>query len=234
MMTRALFLTGLLLPLAILSAPARADDDLGVNIEFYRAAHEQAETMAAAGIHWVRIDLAWIMERLPPRKPNLVERAKSALALVDQSLDSIRKILHDLRPAMLDDLGLEAALEWQIAEFARRTSCKCRIDLQAGAIGLDNERDIVVFRILQEALTNVARHAHASKVKVSLRTLDGQLILEIVDNGCGISDEAIRSNESIGLIGMRERVGALGGRVNIIRGRKAGTSVHMEMPLHRS
>ena len=182
----------------------------------------------------LRIDLAWIMERLPPRKPNLVERAKSALALVDQSLDSIRKILHDLRPAMLDDLGLEAALEWQIAEFARRTSCKCRIDLQAGAIGLDNERDIVVFRILQEALTNVARHAHASKVKVSLRTLDGQLILEIVDNGCGISDEAIRSNESIGLIGMRERVGALGGRVNIIRGRKAGTSVHMEMPLHRS
>ncbi|MBI2992627.1 MAG: PAS domain-containing protein [Gammaproteobacteria bacterium] len=181
----------------------------------------------------LRIDLAWMLDRLPRDRPELAERALSALTLADQTLDTVRRMSHDLRPAMLDDLGLEAAMEWQVSEFSRRTGCRCRIDLRAGPIGLDNERDTTVFRVLQEALTNVARHAAADELKVTLRAPNERLMLEVTDNGRGISDEAIRSNESIGLIGMRERVGALGGRINITRGRKGGTIVHMEMPLHR-
>ena len=202
---------------------------------------EEERTMIAREIHdelgqtltGLRIDLSWMLERLPPRKKELVERARAALLLVDETLDTVRRLSHDLRPAMLDDLGLEAAIEWQVEEFARRAGCRCSVELKAGEIGLDNERDIVVFRILQEALTNVTRHAAADKVKVSLQSPDGHLVLEVADNGRGISEEEMRSSESIGLIGMRERAGAMGGRLNISRGGKGGTVVSVDVPLHR-
>jgi len=179
----------------------------------------------------LRIDLAWLLGELSPRQHQLAERTRKALLLVDETLDTVRRISHDLRPAMLDDLGLEAAIEWQMEEFQSRTSCQCELNLNAGDIGLDQHRDTVVFRILQEALTNITRHAKASRVVISMHRRDGELILEIMDDGVGVSEEVLASNQSIGMIGMRERAGMLGGHVKINRTANGGTQVTLIMPL---
>jgi PAS domain S-box-containing protein len=205
-----------------------------------QAVREEERTMMAREIHdelgqtltGLRIDLAWVLKHLPDRNGELMERMRSAMTLVDRALITVRRISHDLRPAMLDDLGLDAAIEWQAEEFARRTGCECKLNLRAGKIGMDNERDTGIFRVLQEALTNVSRHAAATRVKVSLRIRNGMLVLEVSDNGRGISRKALHSSESIGLIGMRERANSLGGRVQIARQRRGGTKVCLEIPLH--
>ena len=179
----------------------------------------------------LRIDLAWILEQGPKRNKALIERARASLLLVDETLETVRRISHELRPAMLDDLGLEAAIEWQIEEFSNRTSCDYKFNLKTEDIGIDDVRDTVVFRILQEALTNAARHAKANQVNVSLSSADGRLVLEVADNGCGITKAALESNNSIGLIGMWERAGSLGGKVDIKRDTQGGTKVKLDLPL---
>jgi Signal transduction histidine kinase len=179
--------------------------------------------------------MAWLLNELSPKQQALVERARKTLLLVDESLDSVRRISHELRPAMLDDLGLEAAIEWQMEEFRlHNTACLCYLKLNAGNIGLNQQRDTAVFRILQEALTNISRHAQASRVNVGLYTRNSELILEIYDNGIGISEEKISSSKSLGMIGMRERAGALGGYIDISGLTGGGTRLTLTVPLETS
>ena len=177
------------------------------------------------------IDMAWILKKLSPGQHAIAERTRKCLQLVDETLAAMHRIAHDLRPAILDDMGLKAAIELQMEEFLSKTGCQYELKLDADNIGLNQPRDTTLFRILQETLTNISRHALASCVYVHLKTRGDELILDIKDNGVGISEEQITSSRSIGLVGMRERAGDLGGNVNISRMAGGGTQVLLKVPL---
>ena len=130
---------------------------------------------------------------------------------------------------MLDDLGLMAAVEWQTGEFQERTGIMCEVDL-AQSLWLGEERTTAVFRIFQETLTNIARHAKATKVRVSMREKNENLILEVSDNGRGISDAEIAAPRSFGLLGIRERALILDGDVSIVGIPGEGTTVRVKIP----
>lgn len=178
----------------------------------------------------LRIDLAWLLDKMNSQQPLLSDRTRKALLLADETLETVRRISHDLRPAMLDDLGLAAAIEWQMEEFSKRTGCHYNLVLEAGDIGLNRNRDTIVFRILQEALTNIIRHAKADNIHVSLEKKKHDLVMGITDDGVGISDAALNSNKSIGLIGMRERATSIGGKIDIFRLDNSGTRVVLSIP----
>jgi len=203
-----------------------------------QAVREEERTAIAREIHdelgqaltGLKIDLAWLTERLPECAAALEERARSMLSLIDDTMDRVRRISASLRPAVLDDLGLAAAVEWMAGEFAARTGIACTLEVD-DVPSPDEERATAVFRNLQEALTNVSRHAGAGRVAVTLHSHGGSYELEVEDDGVGISTEALASSRSIGLIGMRERAAALGGTVDIGRRAEGGTSVHLSLPL---
>jgi PAS domain S-box-containing protein len=178
----------------------------------------------------LKIDLAWLKPRLADR-PALAERVQSIIVRIDGAMDAVRRIATDLRPSVLDDLGLVAAVEWQTQEFERSTGITAHLEVQATYPELDDACATTVFRILQETLTNVARHAHATRVKIALQVSTQQLVLEVRDNGRGISEGEIASPRSLGLVGSRERAIACGGEL-IIRGiRNHGTIVLLRIPL---
>ena len=203
-------------------------------------AREEERTRISREIHdqlgqaltFLKMDMAWMLKQLLPEQKDLQERARNDLTLMDETLQVMRRISHDLRPAMLDDFGLEAVIEHQVGEFNQRMNspCFCELELNTEDIGLDNKRDTVLFRILQEALTNVARYAQADKVKVTLSTLDSQLVLSIEDDGTGIRKERRRHSTSIGIIGMRERCEAIGGEFQIENIDGGGTRVICMVP----
>ena len=177
--------------------------------------------------------MAWMLKQLLPEQKDLQERTRNNLTLMDETLQVMRRIAHDLRPAILDDFGLKAVIEHQVGEFNQRMNspCFCELELNTEDIGMDDKRDTVLFRILQEALTNVARYAQADKVKVSLSTLDSQLVLSIEDDGTGIRKERRRHSDSIGIIGMRGRCEAIGGKFQIETIDGGGTRVICMVPL---
>ena len=179
----------------------------------------------------LKIDLSWLVERLPAGEAAPRDKVNQMIRIVDTSVRTVRDITSHLRPALLDDLGLEAAVEWFTNDFAKRAAMGCHLDLSAGEVELGPGRATAVFRILQEALTNVARHAAGHRVDVALRTAGPNLVLEVQDNGKGISDEALSAAGSLGLIGMRERAGTLGGQVDIQRRVEGGTSVTCTLPM---
>lgn len=178
------------------------------------------------GLTGLKMDLAWLRDHLANAQTEaFAERLGAAEALAGSTLDGMRRLAARLRPSLLDDLGLTAAIEWQVKEFAGRVGCRFDLDLTDDDIGLNRERDTAVYRILQEALTNVARHAEASRVTVSLGATREAVELIVADNGKGIRDEDMESVTSMGLTGMRERAGALGGRVDIRPRPGGGTRV---------
>jgi signal transduction histidine kinase len=153
--------------------------------------------------------------------------------LVDSTIDIIRKISAQLRPGMLDDLGLRAAMEWHLQEFQARTKIKCRLTSNREEFPLNRDRRTAAFRIFQETLTNVARHAKTSRVEVGLNDQDGSLILEVRDHGKGIPKRKISSAQSMGILGMRERALLLGGEFQIRGTPGKGTTVKVKIPLRR-
>jgi PAS domain S-box-containing protein len=178
----------------------------------------------------LKIDLAWLKPRLADR-PALAERVQSIIVRIDSAMDTVRRIATDLRPSVLDDLGLVAAVEWQTQEFERRTGITAQLEVQATYPELDDVCATTAFRILQETLTNVARHAHATRVKIALQVSPEELTLEVRDNGRGISKSELLSSTSLGLIGSRERAIACGGKL-VIRGiRDQGTIALLRIPL---
>jgi PAS domain S-box-containing protein len=202
------------------------------------AVREEERTMIAREIHdelgqamtGVKMDLSWIIDRLPPASSaELGERAQATLELLDNTMNSIRQISTRLRPAMLDDLGLSAAIEWQTQEFETRTGIECALRLSVARDAIDQDRATAVFRIFQEALTNVARHAEAQHVEIALRLEGSQLLLDVRDDGKGVLQEQLSSPRSLGVVGMRERAGALGGRVTVKPGEPTGTCVSLRM-----
>lgn len=189
---------------------------------------ELGQTMTA-----LRLDLAWLQGKLSSTHflevHELLEQVVQMSTLVDSSIQTVRRIATELRPRILDDLGLIPALEWQTEEFETRTGIQCTFSSSVEEIHLDQERNTAVFRILQESLTNVMRHADASHVDVQLTLEEHRLILEIVDNGKGLQDES-PTLQSMGLIGMRERALLLNGVLRVQRRPEGGTLVRVEIP----
>jgi PAS domain S-box-containing protein len=177
----------------------------------------------------LKMDLSWLVNR--SEDPHLVaEKINSMVKLVDMTIKTVKRISADLRPGVLDDLGLVAAMEWYAEEFQKRTGILCDITVVPNDIMLDRDRSTAVFRVFQEALTNVIRHAEAKEVKAHLEQMDGEIRLRVEDNGKGISEQEIADSQSFGLIGMRERIRSFGGTFNISGTRNEGTTLMVSIP----
>jgi PAS domain S-box-containing protein len=204
-----------------------------------QATHEAERSVLAREIHdelsgsltALKMDLSLLPDRAAKHHDLLLEKVGSMSALIDRTLDRVHTIVTELRPVVLDKLGLVAATEWQAREFQERSGIACGIHLPIEEVPLEHDRATAVFRILQEALTNVARHAGASKVIVDLRSEAGHLILEVHDNGKGIEEKAIDAHSSMGLLGMRERALSFGGAIEITALPEGGTLVGVTIPL---
>ena len=179
----------------------------------------------------MKMDLSWLDNRLPKDQKPLFEKIKSMSKLADATIQTVKKISTELRPGLLDDLGLPAAIEWQAEEFQTRTGIKCEITKDPEDIILDKDRSTAIFRIFQEALTNVTRHAKATKVKVSLKEKAGKIELKVRDNGKGITEEQVSNPKSFGLIGIMERAFYLDGKVVIKGIQDKGTALTIRIPL---
>lgn len=179
----------------------------------------------------MKMDLSWLGKRLPKDQKPLFEKIKSMSKLADATLQTVKKISTELRPGLLDDLGLTAAIEWQAEEFQTRTGIKCAITTDPEDIILDKDRSTAIFRIFQETLTNVARHAKATKVKVSLKEKAGKVELKVRDNGKGITEKQVSNPRSFGLIGIKERAHYLNGKVVIKGLQDKGTTLTVRIPL---
>jgi PAS domain S-box-containing protein len=177
----------------------------------------------------VRLDLSWLAGRLSGRSGVTLERIRSTVQLADSIIQSVRRISTNLRPAVLD-LGLAAALEWQTQEFQARTGIQCELRLLTQEV-FAPEVSTALFRIFQETLTNVARHAKATRVEVVEQKQRGRLVMRIRDNGCGFDPEDPSISRSLGLLGMRERAAILGGQVAISSAPGKGTTVTAWIPL---
>ncbi len=178
----------------------------------------------------LRMELAWLGRRLGGRQAALRERVDQMIESVDATIDSLRGIAAQLRPPMLEDLGLSAAIEWLTQSFAQQTGIPCRLDGRIPERALEPARAGAAFRIVQEALTNVARHAGAGRVTVTAQPNGSELVLLVHDDGRGITDHERHSPRSLGLAGMRERALAVGGKVCIRRAPAGGTLVTLRLP----
>lgn len=199
---------------------------------------EEERTLLSREIHdefgqvltGLKMDLAWMAKRLPRDEDVLLEKADSMLKLLDESVKMIRKISTRLRPGILDDFGLLAAMEWQARELENRTGIHCRVHSSVRKIRLDKNALSSIFRIFQEALTNIARHSEATKVDVHLRQGRGRLVMEIIDDGRGLKKDDIKPHKSLGILGMQERVRLMKGTFIIEGVPGEGTRIRVSVP----
>ncbi|HYL06695.1 MAG TPA: MEDS domain-containing protein [Thermoanaerobaculia bacterium] len=207
-----------------------------------RAAREEESARIAREVHdevgqmltALRLDVAWLERLLAspavPGREALGGKLHDMSQLLDLASDAVHRIISELRPGILDELGLEAAVEWYVGEFEKRTGISCRLVSTMAGAELGSDQATALFRILQEALTNVARHAGATAVDIRLAAEAGRVTLEIVDNGSGIPEHKINDSRSIGLVGMRERTLALGGDLVVRPNPGSGTAVEVILP----
>lgn len=233
----------------------RADEQLRTSREQLRAlsAHlqfirEEERSRIAREVHdelgqvltALKMDISLLNQKLLessavlPRRM-LYEEIRSMSKKVDATIKSVRKIVTELRPEVLDHLGLKAAIEWQAQEFQSHSGIDCKLDPHMEAIEMNNrDGETAIFRILQEALTNIARHSGASKVEIFLNRKDGEITMEVRDNGRGITDADMSKSRSFGLLGMRERAIFLGGDLEVTGTPGFGTSVKIQIPVKKS
>lgn len=229
----------------------RAREELRVSGEQLRALaarlqsiREEERKLIAREIHdelgqaltGFKMDLAWMRNRMqaeewPDIRDGILAKIKTMGTLLDGTAGLVRKICTELRPGVLDDLGLTAAIEWQAREYQARTGIQCGLKVELDDLQVDSERSTALFRIFQEILTNVARHAEATNVSVVLERVGGKILLEVKDNGKGIEPDKIGGEKSLGLLGMRERALIMGGEVAIHGAPGKGTTVTVTMPL---
>jgi len=170
-------------------------------------------------------------KKIPPELTSLVERTKSLSSLIDMTMETLKRIYMALRPGMLDHLGLTAAIGWQAGEFEKRTGIRCQVSFAPEDIVLDPDLTTSLFRIFQETLTNISRHAEASRVNASLKATSRKIQLTVKDNGKGITREQMTKPNSFGLLGIRERAEYWGGEVTIKGKPGEGTTVSVAIPL---
>lgn len=216
----------------------RSYDQLRALTGHLRFVREEERTRIAREVHdelgqaltGIKLDLSWLSGKISG-EPALQRKIKSMSAHVDATILTVRRIATELRPGVLDNLGLAAAIEWQAAEFQERTGIQCEVKIAVAEAIWDREFNTMCFRIFQETLTNIVRHAKATRIEVSLTQVDHELILTVRDNGRGILEKEVIHAQSIGLIGMRERVAQVGGQVFFFGLPNRGTTVTMRVPM---
>jgi len=178
----------------------------------------------------LRFDISMLHDRTRHSHPRIHGKTEAALTHLDATMRAVRVAINNLRPSVLD-LGLTAAIEWQVLEFQRRNTIEVDFVTQGVDVSIDETRAVALFRILQESLTNVVRHAQASRVSVGVHQDGEKVIMEIADNGIGIFPECRRKANSFGLLGISERASALGGELVVASDRGDGTKLTVTIPL---
>ena len=217
----------------------RSRDGLRALAAERQAAHEEERRVLAREIHdelsgtltALKMDLSLLPDRAAKDHHLLLEKLSSMSEHIDRTLARVHAIVTELRPVVLDKFGLVAAIEWQAGEFQGRSGIACKLQLPTDEIPLDSDRSTAFFRILQEALTNIIRHADASQVAVNLKRVEESLVLEVRDNGKGIDESKIYSAESFGLLGIRERALSFGGEAQVACPPEGGTLVTVTIPV---
>lgn len=212
--------------------------DLSAHLQSVR---EKESTRIARKIHdelgqsltALQMDLSWLENRLPEKTGSIVGKTRRMTRLVDSAIESVHKIMTELRPSLLDDLGLPAAIEWQADDFQKRSGIRCEASLDCSEALINKDMATTVFRIFQETLINIARHSKATHCRVILTENGRELCLEVADNGVGITGEQINDHQSFGMIGMRERAHLWGGTVHVRNGSPQGTTVTVTIPLDK-
>jgi PAS domain S-box-containing protein len=205
---------------------------------YLQNAREEERTRIAREIHdefgvlltSLKFDLAWILKQLPGDQ-SLVDKGQEMKNSLDALIENVRQVATELRPGLLDSLGLTAAMEWQGQEFEKRTGIKFMLDFGSDDFSLGSDLDTALFRIFQETLTNVSRHAEATQVEVNIQRDQEKVSLTIQDNGKGITEKQISDPKSLGLIGMQERVNTWGGKFSIQGQAGHGTLVSVTIPI---
>jgi signal transduction histidine kinase len=192
-----------------------------------RELHDQLGQILTA----IKMDMTWVARRLPKENVEVRERLEQTIHLINDGAQTVRKICSGLRPRLLDDIGLAAAIEWQANEFSARTGIRCKTSVPAEDVELDSDCVTAIFRVFQEALTNVTRHAEAHQVMAKLSRHAGSIQLVVEDDGKGFCEA--ETGNSLGLLGMRERAEACGGHLTIATAPSQGTAVTMRIPLSR-
>ncbi|HNY65847.1 MAG TPA: PAS domain S-box protein [Deltaproteobacteria bacterium] len=200
---------------------------------------ERERTRVAREIHdelgqvltGLKMDLSFLAKKLPENLSELRTKTNLMLRFVDMTIQSVKRITMDLRPGLLDHLGLVAAIEWQAEEFQKRTGIRYRINVTPEDLSLGSEHSTAVFRIFQETLTNISKYAHATEVKISLAERAGVFEMTVSDNGVGITREQMENPKSFGLMGIQERAYFSGGRARIFGQKGKGTTVKVTIPL---
>ncbi len=216
----------------------RSFEQLRVLAARIQTAREEERARVAREVHdelgqaltAIKIDLTALLPNMLAGPGAGLQRQQAIFRLLDGAIQSVRRIATDLRPGILDDLGLLAAIEWVVEEFQGRTGVEGHVSLPKANLAVDAERTTALFRILQVTLTNVARHAGATRVNVRLTKEGGDLLLEVRDNGGGIREEQLAANRSLGILEMRERAMILGGEFNISGTPESGTTVTVRIP----
>ena len=206
------------------------------------AIREEERTRIAREIHdevgqaltALKMDLAWLGKKVPPRGTPVLRKLQTMEGVIDATMDALHRILAELRPGVLDDLGLPAAIRWLAEEFKRRTEIICTVQMTGGEPQLDSGQATAVYRILQEALTNVARHAQAKRVEIRLHALPTAFELVVTDDGRGITAAEVGASGTLGILGMRERALTWHGRVTVHGAPGRGTTVRVFMPMDRA
>jgi len=181
----------------------------------------------------LKIDISWMEKRSGREKPEYLAKARSMKEMADMAIQSVQRISAELRPSLIDDLGLKDALEWIMNDMERRSGIRIQFDMAPEVTDIDTKQAITVFRLVQEGLTNVARHSEADRARVSITPREGMLKIIISDNGKGVEPEKMRSVESLGIMGMRERAMLYDGDVQISGEKGIGTTVTIQMKFHK-
>jgi signal transduction histidine kinase len=179
----------------------------------------------------LKMDVMWLSKQLDNEHKPLLARIETMRQLIDSTVQVVRRISTGMRPEILDDMGLVAAIRWQSKEFQKRLGIRCRVELPGDQIHLGSELSTAVFRIFQEMLTNLARHAKAGSVTVKLNISKERLTLKVADDGVGMGESAPQARASLGLLGMRERAQLFGGEVTFQATPGRGTTVLLSIPL---
>jgi signal transduction histidine kinase len=217
----------------------RSTDQLRELSARLQSVREEERTHIARVIHdelgqtltGLKMDVAWLQRHLDRKQPALLEKTQAMSDLIDSTIQTVRRVASELRPGILDDLGLVATIEWQLQEFQTRSGIQGKLISAPEETTLDADGSTAAFRIFQEILTNVARHAQATQVEVILEESASFLTLQVQDNGRGITESEIHSPKSIGLLGMQERARLRAGDVQFQGTPGEGTAVTVRLPL---
>ena len=217
----------------------RSREQLRDLASYLQDVREQERTRIAREIHddfgqsltILKMDLSWLKKHMIQDQPQVQNKIDAMFKVIDTSLQTLHVVSSELRPIILDDFGLESAIEWQAEEFQKRTGVRCRVYSSVSNLDLTKDQSTAIFRIFQETLTNIMRHAGATKVDVRLEINKDTLTLEVADNGRGITETEIGNSQSFGLLGIRERLYPLNGKVDFIGHPNKGTRVIVRVPI---